>query len=370
MFPDVICYWSAATLLASGQDPYDADLQRRVQVEYGWDRAEHGFEIYDFLPYYYPPWFGLAWVAFLPLGFPGAKLAWLFLNVEMALGAGYLLGRGLTRWRWLPAVLAFVFFFSLACMALGQTALLVFFLVVLAWKLLEDGRDVTAGVVLAWLTIKPQLTAVLLLGLLLWAVRHRRWRAVGSFAVTLLVLAGVSTAVYPAWLVAILKAPGQTASPTEYYPWIGNAWLLVLRAGGLRGGWLWALYLAAALPFLAAVVRAALDRGSRLADLVALGVLAAFFVAPYARHYDFPMLLIPLFLVRERLNALVGVALLGAVVLLPYVQLFLLAGLKATYHPSVTFLMESSYFWVPALLTLLWVTSRIVLPKANRMSKA
>ena len=29
MFPDVICYWSAATLLASGQNPYDPDLQRR-----------------------------------------------------------------------------------------------------------------------------------------------------------------------------------------------------------------------------------------------------------------------------------------------------------------------------------------------------
>src|SRR5262245_13695997 len=111
MFPDVICYWSAADLLAAGQNPYDIDLQQRVQEEYGWDREEHGFGIYDFLPYYYPPWFGLAWVAFLPLGFPAAKLAWFFLNVELVLGAGYLLGSGSTRWRWLPVVLAPVFFF-------------------------------------------------------------------------------------------------------------------------------------------------------------------------------------------------------------------------------------------------------------------
>src|SRR5262249_31370389 len=153
---------------------------------------------------------------------------------------------------------------------------------------------------------------------------RRRWRVVGSFAVTLLVLAAVSTVVYPPWLVAMLKAPGQTPSPTEYYPWIGNAWLLVLRALGLEGGGLWVLSLAAPVPFLGAVIRAALDRGSRLADVVGLSVLAAFFVAPYARHYDFPVLLIPLvLLVRDRLNVLVGVALLGAVVLLPYVQLFL-----------------------------------------------
>jgi hypothetical protein len=358
MFPDVICYWSAARLLASGQNPYDIDGQRRVQQEYGWDRDEHGFGIYDFLPYYYPPWFGLVWAAFLPLGFPAARLAWFLVNVEMALGAGYLLSLGMTRGWWLPIVLAPLFFFSLACLVLGQTALLVFFLAVLAWKLLEGGSDAWAGVVLAWLTIKPQLTAVLLLGVLLWALRRRRWKVVWSFAATLLVLAGASTAVCPSWLVAMLKAPGQTASPTEYYPWIGNAWLLVLRALGLRGGWLWALYLAAALPFLGAVVWTALNRDSRLADLVALGVLAAFFVAPYARHYDFPILLIPLvLLLRERLSTLVGVGLLGVLVLVPYFQLFVLADLKTAEHSSVKFFLESTYFWVPVVLTALWAAS-------------
>src|SRR5262249_42285096 len=82
MFPDFICYWTAGKLLASGQSPYDADLQTRTQREYGWDKETTGRGTYDFLPFYYPPWFGLLWVPAVPLGFQAAKVAWFFLNVE------------------------------------------------------------------------------------------------------------------------------------------------------------------------------------------------------------------------------------------------------------------------------------------------
>src|SRR5262249_53635140 len=155
MFPDCICFWTAGKILASGESPYDPDLQARIQQELGWDRATSGLGIYDFLPYNYPPWLALLWVLFVPLGYSGAKVTWFFLNVEMALLAGYLLGRtvpGVSPW--LPLVLAPAFFFTLACVSLGQTSILIFFLICLAWWLLERRRDRSAGVVLAWLTLK------------------------------------------------------------------------------------------------------------------------------------------------------------------------------------------------------------------------
>lgn len=360
MFPDVVCFWGAATVLASGENPYDPGLQRSVQAEHGWDRGEHGFGIYDFLPYFYPPWFGLLWMPLLPLGYSSARLAWFFLNVEMILGAGYLLGRRIGRFQGLTVVLTPAFFFSLACISLGQTAIVVLFLSVLSWTLLDQRRDAAAGVALAWLTLKPQLTIVLLLGLLLWAVRQRRWRVVVSFALSVGVLAGVSTAFYPAWLPAMLRAPAETVAPTEYYPWIGNAWFLVLRAVGVQGGARWALYLLVALPYLGIVVRTSLRAGPQLANLFSLSLLAAFFVAPYARHYDFPVLLIPLLvLAAQRLPTLAGIALLGIVLVTPYIQLSLLADLKPTYHPSVKFLLESTFFWLPVLLSVLWAITSV-----------
>src|SRR5207245_2150267 len=101
-----------------------------------------------------------------------------------------------------------------------------------------------AGSLLAWLSIKPQLTVVLLLMVFLWAVRHRRWRVLLGIAATLGLLAIASTLVFPGWLVEMVKAPGRTPLPTYYYPWVGTTWFLVLKTLGLHSWWLGGLYLA------------------------------------------------------------------------------------------------------------------------------
>jgi hypothetical protein len=359
MAPDFICYWSAGAILASGQSPYDVQLQAEVQRAHGWEKQSSGLGVYDFLPYYYPPWFALLWIPLLPLGFKAAKLAWYFLNVEMTLTAAYLLRPAVPNApRWVPVLLACLPLFTLACVLLGQTALLVLFLAALSWRLLEEGRDRSAGVALAWLTIKPQLTAVLLLAVLLRLVRQRRWKVVWSFCITLAVLLLVSTLIVPSWPIEMLRAPRQTPSPTEYFPWIGNAWFLVLKALGLPEWLVWVLYLTVALPFLAAVVKAALSPAASWLDLMALSLLAAFFVAPYARHYDFPVLLLPLLaLLRNRLGLLPAALLALALVFLPYVQLLLLAHYKPQYNPSGLFLLEGTFFWVPVVLTGAWLVS-------------
>src|SRR3954447_5056030 len=150
LFPDFICYWSAGKILASGRSPYDVQLQIEVQQAYGWDKETTGRGIYDFLPYYYPPWFGLVWVLFLPLGFTAAKLLWFFLNVELTLIAGYLLRPAVPDAPpWVPVLLASLSLFTVACVALGQTAILVLFLAALSWRLLEEGWERSAGVALA-----------------------------------------------------------------------------------------------------------------------------------------------------------------------------------------------------------------------------
>jgi hypothetical protein len=356
LFPDVICYWTAGKSLAAGQSPYDPGRQARIQQEYGWDKETTGRGTYDFLPYYYPPWFGLLWVLLVPLGYEGAKFAWFFLNVELSLVTGYLLRHNLPGVApRIPMVLVPVCAFTLACVLLGQTTMLVFFLITLSWSLLRQHRDGAAGVALAWLTIKPQLTAVLLLGILIWLVRQRRWRAVQTYFATLALFCLVCTLIVPSWPIEMWEAPRQTPSPTEHYPWIGNTWFLLLKALGLQGWALWGLYLAGALAFLTAVLRTALDRGAALSDLLGWGILAAFFVAPYARHYDFPVLLIPALLLGNRLPQLASAGLIMALVVVPYVQFFLLTYFKALSDPGGPFLLEATFFWVPALLAVLWL---------------
>jgi hypothetical protein len=389
MFPDFISHWTAGKILSSGQSPYDIELQTRIQREHGWDKETTGRGIYEFLPFYYPPWFGFLWVPavllesqhVVPWGFQEAKVAWFFINVELTLVAGYLLHRSVPRVPTpVPIIMAPVLAFSVACVLLGQTAMIIFFLITLAWRLLEQRRDRSAGVVLAWLTLKPQLSTMLLLGVLVWLARQRRWGAVGAFAITLAVLCLASTAIVPSWPVQLWEAPQRTPSPTEHYPWIGNVWFLVLRAVGLQGWTLWLAYLAAALPLTGTVLWVAwggsptcrrgrqagnLPRSAPLASVLAWGILAAFFVAPYARHYDFPILLIPaLLLLDGRIPRLAGTALVAALVVLPYIQFLLLAKYQPLYDPSGRFLLESTFFWVPVLLAALWAVSRKVAGRA------
>ena len=272
MFPDFICYWSAADILASGHSPYDAELQTAVQRGYGWNKESKGFGLYDFLPYYYPPWFGLAFVPLLPLRFAGAKLLWFFLNVEMTLLSGYVLRPAAPSSGVTPVLLAALSLFTLACVLLGQTAILVLFLAALSWRLLETGRERSAGVALAWLTIKPQLTAVLLFAVLLRLTRQGRWKAVGSFFITWTALVLAST------LAGSVPAGGgccghrQTPLLRNTTWWTsGTRGISCLKAVGLRGWLPGALYAVVALPFLYAVVRAALRRASFcFADRMAL----------------------------------------------------------------------------------------------------
>src|SRR5262249_4286998 len=113
MFPDFISYWTAGKLIADGHSPYDIDLQICIERDYGWDKATNGRGVLEFLPYYYPPWFGAAFIPLLPLGYDAGKTAWFFLNLEMLFLTGFLLGECLPGLpRSIPLVTVPVFFFS------------------------------------------------------------------------------------------------------------------------------------------------------------------------------------------------------------------------------------------------------------------
>src|SRR5438876_1062659 len=91
-----------------------------------------------------------------------------------------------------------------------------------------------------------------------WAARRGRRGFVGGFAAVLALLCLASFAVLPAWLPEMLGATRRTPPPTDYFPWIGTTWYLLLKGAGLRSWGLQAAYAAVALPFLGAVARAAL----------------------------------------------------------------------------------------------------------------
>jgi hypothetical protein len=358
--PDYICYWAAGSNLLAGHSPYDVAAQVRIQHAQGWDRTTDGLGIYEFLPFYYPPWFAMICAAFVPLGYETARLAWVMVNLELVLLTAYLL-RGLVPEvpRAVTLTVVPLFIFTITAVIVGQTTPLIFFLIVVTWNLLECGRDRAAGAALAWLTIKPQLAALLLLAVLVWAVRQRRFGVVVGFATMLAVLCLASFALVPTWLSEMLESTRRTPPPTVYFPRIGTTWCLLLKGAGLRSWWLLGLYLAVAVPFVALVAGAALDRSSRLRDVLCIALLAADYVAPYGRHYDFPVLLIPLLvLIGTRLSERSGAALLAALLFLPYIHYLVLDRLRLWLGLTGRLNPEFTFVWVPLILTVAWFASR------------
>jgi len=353
---DFFSFWTAGELLASGQNPYDAGLQASVQHRHGWDRQVHGRGQYDFMPFYYPPWLGLAFTALVPLGHHSAKVVWVALDFELLLVSGYLLRDAAPGAPWWVSVIGVpAFVFSVFSALLGQTSPLVLFLIVASSRLVEQRYDRLAGGLLACLTIKPQLSAVLLAGMLLWSIRQGRWRIVQGFCLILGLFCLVSLLLLPFWPVEILAAIRQNPPPTAYYPSVGATWLSALETIGIRGWCLPVLYSAVVLPLSVLVLRSALAGGCRARDLMALGVLAAFFVAPYGRPYDFPILLMPLLLLPEqrisqkKLLAVVVLNILTIIQIMIYIKFFGDINL-AINELGVTF------FWIPLTLTAAWLT--------------
>jgi len=365
--PDYICYWAAGKIVAAGQSPYDDALQTQIQHERGWDKATDGLGHFDFLPYYYPPWFAAGCALLVPLGYDGAKAAWFALNLELLLLAGYLLRDAVPGVpRSVPPLAIPLFGLSVVALFVGQTSILMLFLLALAWKLMKRGNDHLAGAVLACLTTKPQLAAALVLALLIWCTRQRRWRVVLGFAATLAALALLGAWIVPAWPIEMLRAAERTPPPTAYFPWIGTTWLLALKTAGLHSWGLWGLYLAAALPFLVVLLRAALDRSRPLEEILSLGLIAPFILAPYGRHYDFPVLLIPvLVLIGRRLSETAGTALLVGLLVLPYVNLGIIIAFRERYPSTVRLFPEWTFLWVPLLVSAIWFATGRRLPRGR-----
>lgn len=353
--PDFIQFWTAATLLVSGQDPYDPALQAQIQQGLGWKRAEQGLGVYDFLPYYYPPWLGLAFTPLLVLGYPLAKLTWLVLGAEFLLLSGMLLKdtvRGISPG--LAIAVIGVFGFSIKAVAMGQVAPLVLLLVAASWWLLERRRDLAAGCVLALLTVKPQLTVLLLAAVLAWCVRQQRWPVIRGFLATLAALCVTSTAAWPQWLPSMLAATTVTPMPTHYYPGLGTTWFVVLRAVGSGGTLLLLAYAAVAIPLMLALVRTAVRRDARLEDVFGLALIAPFFLAPYARPYDFPVLLVPaLTLMGTRLSPMSRAMMAAALIVLTALHIVWLTANTAAPVVGVR-RPEWAYFWIPMLVALAW----------------
>jgi hypothetical protein len=111
----------------------------------------------------------------------------------------------LANWRppgwlfWFTILWGIFFYNGARTIILGQFSILVGLGLFLALWAIEHRRDGWAGVFLSLTTIKPQMVLLVLIFLFGWALFQRRWRLIGSFTASVLVLVASSLLLIPTW---------------------------------------------------------------------------------------------------------------------------------------------------------------------------
>ena len=198
----------ARELLLHHRDPYSPELTREIQMGY-YGRALDPLrreDPQDQQGFAYPVYvmFLLAPTVRLPFPLVQAGFRWLLFLLTVA---SVLLWLRTLRWRPFPtttiALVALTLgsFPVLQGIKLQQLSLLVAGLIAGTVALLIDKHFLSAGILLALATIKPQLVLPVAVWLLVWATSNsQRRNLVWGFIATLTVLCGAGELVLPGWV--------------------------------------------------------------------------------------------------------------------------------------------------------------------------
>lgn len=202
-------WFTSRELLQHRGDPYSPEITRQIQVGlYGraLDPTRPGDPV-DQRVFPYPLFADLLFWPAAESPFPALRLAVVSALAALTFVSLLLWLRALDwrpEWQWI-AVLSLTTICSypaLEGLFAGQIGLLVAFLMAASMLALQRNRFLLAGFLMALTTIKPQVTALAVLYLLIWSIHD--WRTRGQFCAgffsTLAALVAASLAVLPRWI--------------------------------------------------------------------------------------------------------------------------------------------------------------------------
>ena len=299
--PDFTVYYTAGRMLREGQGSqlYEPQAQLATQRQFASRAVTHN----NPLPYIHPPFEALIFLPLTFLPYPAAFVLWNGLNLGILLGVCKLLRASVECLRLISAVdlyLALLAFFPVfANFHQGQDAILLFLVVLLAFRAWERGADFAAGLWIGAGLFKYHLILPMAVVLVLWRGRKFLLGLLTTASAAILIslcLVGWHQALrYPAFTWRILSQPLLGRIPARQLP----------NLLGLIGGWSFqestgwlipAAVLVCSILLLAVAVRLgrfAVNRSlARMAFAFAL--TCALFVGYSTNTYDLCLLALPI----------------------------------------------------------------------------
>lgn len=233
---DFLVHWvGTRALLVDGISPYSDEVAGRIQtMVYGRlaQAGEHqlrvAYPLYSislFLPFALIPDFALARAVWMTV----SELALIGLAIFSIRLADWRIGMGTTVGFILFSLL---WYHGMRPLINGNAVIIIVFFLVAGLTALRGKAEELAGVLFAFMTIKPQLALVFLIYMTFWGISNQRWRMLGWLYGTILILTAVATMLIPDWVLQNLREvvlypkynpPGTLAAIfTEWMPATGQ----------------------------------------------------------------------------------------------------------------------------------------------------
>ena len=304
--PDFTVYYTAGRMLREGQGHqlYDPRAQLATQREF----ASRAQTRNNPLPYIHPPFEGLIFLPLTFLPYTTAFALWNVLNLGFLLGTAHLLRASMECLRLISAAdlyLAQLAFFPVfANFHQGQDAILLFLVVLFAFRAWDQGQDFAAGLWIGAGLFKYHLILPLAVVLVLW--RGRKFllglttTASAAILISLALVGWHEALLYPGFTWHILSQPLLGRIPFRQLP----------NLLGLMGGWssmeyngwlLPAAVLVCSILLLGIAVRMGRSPANRSSARMAFAfaLTSALFVGYSTNTYDLCLLLLPMVLVID-----------------------------------------------------------------------
>jgi hypothetical protein len=204
-------WFGSRALLLYGQNPYSVKVTREIQMEFYGRVIEQSYDqpenIIDEQRFAYPVYAVFFLAPIVRLDFHQAQL-WTAAGFAILTASGVLLWLSALRWRLTGTTASALILFILSSpqivqgLRLRQLGLAVGFLIALAVWCVSRNYLSSAGILLAFATIKPQMIVLPVAWFLVWTLGHwrERWRLSASFVGSLVVLVLLGEFALPGWL--------------------------------------------------------------------------------------------------------------------------------------------------------------------------
>jgi hypothetical protein len=344
--------WNGGSAILHGENPYGNEVTVQNQIAAYGTTAEAIGEKNE-QRFAYPVYATFPILPLALLSFPPAnRIAFFLIAALVVLSVGWIRGKWDATTA-LYAILAFASYPLVFALQIRQPTLLFFGFAVASFALLQSGRLLSAGVVAAISTGKPQLAFGFILPMLIWTLAdwHGRKQFVLSFGAAMVALLGLSEVVSPHWI------PRWVASMQAYARYHQSPSTIIYILGDKVGVGVSSLLL------LGLMASLWLRRGSSLLFKVSLSTVIIYLLLPQ-QAYGAIILLIPTIWVVDQAAAIkeTGTAhqLVLAAVRLSLIELWL-ANLVAALCLHGSTHMKTVAWWLPLNATFPLLVSLVVL---------